>query len=82
MDKGKLIQGKEFESALEIAEALGLRVVGWIYSYADDHQNCGDKHGMVLTRILFQFLRRDTVHGAKRGTNSKYAKARGETGND
>jgi hypothetical protein len=57
MDKGKLIQGKEFESALEIAEALALRVVGCIYSYADDHQNCSDKHGMVLTRILFQFLR-------------------------
>jgi len=56
-DPSKLIHGKEFERALEIAEALGLRVVGWIYSYADDRQNCGDEHGTVLARILFQSLR-------------------------
>lgn len=62
-DPSKLIQGKDFERALEIAEALGLRVVGWIYSYADDRQNGGDENGSGEDSL--PVFARDIVHGAK-----------------
>jgi hypothetical protein len=62
----KVIQGKEFERALEITEASGLRVARWIYSQADYRQQAVEECA-VMTRILFQSLRRiHTVHGAKR----------------
>ncbi len=62
-DPSKLIQGQDFERALEIAEALGLRVVGWIYSYADDRQNGGDENGSGEDSL--PVFARDIVHGAK-----------------
>jgi len=53
----KLIHVKEVERTLEIVEALGLRVAGWIYSQADDRQHGGDEDGTVAARILFRSLR-------------------------
>lgn len=43
-DARNLMAGKEYKRALEIANMLGLRVVGWIYSYSDHRQN-GDAGG-------------------------------------
>ena len=79
-DPSKLIHGKEFERALEIAEALGLRVVGWIYSYAYDRQNVV----MNMARYWRGFSSSlcEGYCSRSQGTNSKYAKARGERGND
>ncbi len=33
----------EYESALKVADSLGLQVVGWLYSYSDDRQNDSDE---------------------------------------
>jgi len=34
---------EEYESALKVADSLGLKMVGWIYSYSDDRQNEGEE---------------------------------------
>ena len=42
-DATSLIDGKEVQRAHEIAESLGLRSVGWIYSYSDDRSGNNSK---------------------------------------
>ncbi len=37
-DAKKFVKGKEVERAKEVAKALGMKPVGWIYSYSDDRQ--------------------------------------------
>jgi|AntRauTorckE5430_2_1112549.scaffolds.fasta_scaffold01143_1 hypothetical protein len=62
-DASKLITSKEYERAVEIAEALGMRVIGWIYSYADDRQKGGNDDGSGEDSL--PVFTRDIVHGAK-----------------
>ena len=42
-DATSLIHGKDVQRAHEIAESLGLRSVGWIYSYSDDRSSENSK---------------------------------------
>ena len=44
-DASNLVQCKEFTRAKRIGAALGIRPVGWIYSYADDRQKGEDDRG-------------------------------------
>jgi len=64
-DASMLIKGKEYERAVEIAEALGLRVIGWIYSYADDRQKGENDSDNGIGEDSLPVFARDIVHGAK-----------------
>lgn len=63
-DGKNLIKGKEFKRAKEIAEVLGLTVVGWIYSYSEDRQN-GDGDDKDSGEDSLPVWGTDIVTGAK-----------------
>ena len=62
-DASNLVQGKELERAKEIAETLGIRSVGWIYSYSDERQKSDDDRGGGEDSL--PVWGKDIVHGAK-----------------
>lgn len=57
-----LQSGKDFKRAVEVANMLGMRVVGWIYSYTDNRQN--DENNDSSEDSL-PVLANDIINGAK-----------------
>ena len=67
-DASNLIKSNEFSRAKEIGKALGMSVVGWIYSYSDERQNGdgdGDKDDRNSGEDSLPVWGTDIVNGAK-----------------
>ncbi len=63
-DASNLVDGNEVVRAKEIAKALGLTTVGWIYSYSDDRKN-GDGANHDSGEDSLPVWGTDIVYGAK-----------------
>jgi NPL4 family. len=57
--------GEEYKRAVEIAKSLGMRVVGWMFSYSDDRVNVEDDKKGAGGEDGLPVFARDIIHGAK-----------------
>lgn len=57
--------GEEYKRAVEIAKSLGMRVVGWIFSYSDDRLNVSDADRSSSGEDSLPVFGRDIIHGAR-----------------